>query len=61
MDKPEDRIQLQDAAVKLGISRDSVMRRLSKGELDGGKDQLSGLWFVTQASIDVYIALSEAS
>ena len=55
MDDLDNRIPVQEAAIKLGLSRESVMRRLATGELEGGKDQLSGRWYTTLESIDRYL------
>ena len=56
MDDLDNRIPIQEAAIKLGLSRESAMRRLATGELDGAKDGLSGRWYVTRESVDRYIA-----
>jgi len=32
------------------------MRRLATGELEGGKDGLSGRWYVTRESVERYLA-----
>ena len=56
MDDLDNRVPVQEAGIKLGLSRESVMRRLAAGELAGGKDLLSAHWYVTQESIDRYLA-----
>ena len=56
MDDLDNRVPVQEAAIKLGLSRESVMRRLATGELDGGKDGLSGRWYATLESIERYLA-----
>lgn len=56
MDDLDNRIPIQDAAIKLGLSRESAMRRLATGDLEGGRDGLSGRWYVTQESLDRYLA-----
>ena len=55
MDDLDNRIPVQEAAITLGLSRESVMRRLATGGLEGGRDRLSGRWYVTQESIDRYL------
>lgn len=55
MDDLDNRVPVQEAAIKLGLSRESAMRRLATGELEGGRDRLSGRWYVTRESIDRYI------
>ncbi|KKL51817.1 hypothetical protein LCGC14_2291660 [marine sediment metagenome] len=52
----DNRIPVQEAAIQLGLSRESVMRRLATGELEGGKDGLSGRWYVTRESVERYLA-----
>ena len=56
MDDLDNRVPVQEAAIKLGLSRESVMRRLGSGELEGGRDRLSGRWYVTQESVTAYLA-----
>ena len=56
-----DRVAIQKAAITLGMSRESVLRRLGTGDLDGGQDALSGRWYVTQDSLDRYILQRQAS
>ena len=56
MEHLDNRIPVQEAAITLGLSRESVMRRLATGELEGAKDRLSGRWYVTRESVDRYIA-----
>jgi len=60
MDDLDNRVPVQEAAIKLGLSRESVMRRLSAGELEGAKDSLSARWYVTRESIERYLAKREA-
>ncbi len=60
MDDLDNRVPVQEAAIKLGLSRESVMRRLSAGDLDGDKDRLSGRWYVTQESLDRYLSEQQA-
>ena len=54
--KQPERIPLQEACLRLGMSRDQVMPRIQKGELEGGQDSFSGRWYVTQESITRYLA-----
>ena len=61
MGDPDNRVPIQEAAITLGLSRESVLRRISAGELAGGKDRLSGRWYVTQESIEQYLAADPAS
>ena len=56
MDDLDNRVPVQEAAIKLGLSRESVMRRLATGGLEGAKDRLSGRWYVTQESVTAYLA-----
>ena len=53
--KQSERIPLQEACQRLRMSREQVMPRLQRGDLDGGKDQLSGHWYVTLESIERYL------
>ena len=55
MEDLDNRVPVQEAAITLGLSRESVMRRLATGGLEGAKDRLSGRWYVTQESIDRYL------
>ena len=55
MDDLDNRVPVQEAAIKLGLSRESVMRRLGSGELEGGRDRLSARWYVTQESVTRYL------
>ena len=55
MDDLDNRVPVQEAAIKLGLSRESVMRRLATGELEGGRDRLSARWYVTQESVTRYL------
>ena len=43
------------------MSREQVMPRIQKGELEGGQDSFSGRWYVTRESIKVYLALQQAA
>ena len=52
----DGRLAIQEAAIRLGLSRESVLRRMSSGELEGGKDGLSGQWYVTVESLEQYLA-----
>ena len=54
--KQPERIPLQEACQRLRMSREQVMPRLQRGELDGGKDSFSGRWWVTLESIERYLA-----
>ncbi len=56
MDNLDNRVPVQEAAIELGLSRESVMRRLATGELEGAKDRLSGRWYVTRESVKRYLA-----
>lgn len=51
----DNRISIQEAAMKLGLTRETVMRRLATGDLKGDKDGLSSRWYVTRESVDRYI------
>ena len=53
--KQPERIPLQEACLRLQMSREQVMPRIQKGELEGGQDSFSGRWYVTQESITRYI------
>ena len=53
--KQPERIPLQEACLRLRMSREQVMPRIQKGELEGGQDSFSGRWYVTQKSLDRYI------
>ena len=55
MDDLDNRVPVQEAAITLGLSRESVMRRLGSGELEGGRDRLSARWYVTQESVTRYL------
>ena len=55
MDDLDNRVPVQEAAITLGLSRESVMRRLATGELEGGRDRLSARWYVTQESVTRYL------
>ncbi len=57
----DNRIPVQEAAIQLGLSRESVMRRLATGELEGGKDGLSGRWYVTRESVERYLKQQQAA
>ena len=61
MNYPDNRIPVQEAAIELGLSRESVMRRLATSELDGAKDRLSGRWYVTRESADRYLTQQQAT
>ena len=61
MDDLDNRVPVQEAAIELGLSRESVMRRLATGELEGGRDRLSGRWYATRESIDRYLAEQQAA
>ena len=53
--KQSERIPLQEACLRLRMSREQVMPRIQKGELEGGQDSFSGRWYVTQKSLDRYL------
>ncbi len=59
--KQSERIPLQEACQRLRMSREQVMPRLQRGDLDGGKDKLSGHWYVTLESIERYLAEAPAA
>ncbi len=56
-----ERIPLQEACIRLRMSREQVLPRLQRGDLDGGKDAFSGRWWVTLESIDRYLAEQQAT
>ncbi len=51
-------LSLPQACARLKLSRDQVIRRIHKGELEGGLHDL-GRWFVTEASIEEYLQARE--
>ena len=57
--KQPERIPLQEACQRLRMSREQLIPRIQKGELEGGQDL--GRWFVTLESIDRYIAEQQAT
>lgn len=61
MEDLDNRVPVQEAAITLGLSRESVMRRLATGGLEGAKDRLSGRWYVTQESVTRYLAEQQAT
>ncbi len=61
MDNLDNRVPVQEAAIELGLSRESVMRRLATDELEGAKDRLSGRWYITRESVDRYLAQQQAT
>ncbi len=55
-----ERIPLPEACSRLQMTREQVIPRIQKGELEGGQDL--GRWFVTPESIKRYLAAeSEAA
>ena len=50
-----DRLTLVEAAALLGMTQDSVRRRILQGHLAGGQE-LGRWWYVTRESVDRYLA-----
>lgn len=50
-----DRLTLVEAAALLGMTQDSVRRRILQGHLDGGQE-MGRWWYVTRESVQQYIA-----
>ena len=50
-----DRLTLIEAAALLGMTQDSVRRRILQGHLDGGQE-MGRWWYVTRESVQQYIA-----
>ena len=53
--KQSDRLTLNDAAARLGMTEGQVRRRVLQGRLDGGQE-LGRWWYVTLESVDRYLA-----
>ena len=54
-----DRLTLVEAAALLGMTQDSVRRRILQGHLEGGQE-LGRWWYVTRESVDHYLAEQQA-
>ena len=48
-DRP--RVALMDAAFRLGLTREAMLRRIMRREIDGGKDA-RGHWFVYEDALE---------
>ena len=55
-----DRLTLIEAAHLLGLTQDSVRRRILQGHLEGGQE-LGRWWYVTQESVNRYLAEQQAT
>ncbi|SRR5581483_276807 len=55
----QDFVLVGEAAKRLGISHNSVLRRLKAGALKGFSDQVNGYHYVSVSSIDNTIRLRE--
>ncbi len=55
-----DRLTLVEAAALLGMTQDSVRRRVLQGHLEGGQE-LGRWWYVTRESVDRYLAAQQAT
>ncbi len=55
-----DRLTLVEAAALLGMTQDSVRRRILQGHLEGGQE-LGRYWYVTQESVDRYLTEQQAA
>ena len=49
-----DHLTLIEAAALLGLTQDSVRRRILQGHLEGGQE-LGRWWYVTQESVTRYL------
>ncbi len=41
-----ERVSITDAAHRLGVSKDTIRRRIKSGQLDAEKDNIAGQWWV---------------
>ena len=55
-----DRLTLVEAAALLGMTQDSVRRRILQGHLEGGQE-LGRWWYVTRKSVKRYLAQQQAA
>ena len=55
-----DRLTLIEAAQLLGLTQDSVRRRILQGHLKGGQE-LGRWWYVTRESVDRYLTEQQAA
>ena len=55
-----NRLTLVEAAALLGMTQDSVRRRILQGHLEGGQE-LGRWWYVTQESVDRYLTEQQAT
>ena len=55
-----DRLTLIEAAQLLGLTQDSVQRRILQGHLKGGQE-LGRWWYVTRESVDRYLTEQQAA
>lgn len=55
-----DRLTLIEAAQLLGMTQDSVRRRILQGHLEGGQE-LGRWWYVSRESVDRYLAQQKAA
>ena len=54
-DKELDRVTLIQAAIRLGMSHESVKRRIWTGQIAGGQS-LGRYWWVSKRSLERYLA-----
>lgn len=55
-----DRLTLVEAAALLGMTQDSVRRRVLQGHLTGGQE-LGRWWYVSRKSVQRYLAKESAA
>ncbi len=51
----DQKLTLAQAATRLGMNQERVRRRIENGELTGGQ-AFGRLWYVTEASVEAYLA-----
>ena len=59
MDKTDKRIPAARIARILGVSRDTAIRMIQRGDLEG--DQTLTRWWATRESVDRYLAQQQAA
>ncbi len=59
MDRGSKRVPAAEVAQILGVSRDTAIRMIQRGELEG--DQTLTRWWATRKSVDRYLAEQQAT
>jgi len=55
---PDNRVPIAEAAVRIGMSRERLLRRVQSGVVPGGQDE--GYWYVEREAVESLAEIAAA-